>query len=939
MGIYSTHHLGIIRVYALLYETGPCVRHSDWPGGWLGRGSQRGSGWGGMGVENLARRRQPMSSQEPAPATKRGQRLRYARERHCLTQEQLAECIGTTRLSVSRWENDVARPSLFFQRKLCEYFGLSPEELGFAPTRSRSSSSQPSAGPSTAAVSGSFSAGGLLIKLPLLPMPPTGLLGRGAEMKQAHELLCDAGVRLLTLCGAPGVGKTRLGLQVISDVRDHFADGVCFVSLAPVRDSSLVARSIASALGLREPDSACQLDVLLAALRDKNVLLLLDNFEHLVAAAPLVSDLLSACLGLTIVVTSRSALHLRGEREFPVEPLTLPDPVPHLPPIEALAQVPSVALFLQRAQGIAPDFTLTPANARAVATICRRLDGLPLAIELAAARTRLFTPETLLARLEQRLPLLAGGAPQLPERQQTLRNTLDWSYRLLPLWQQALFRRLAVFVGGCTLDGIDAVCAAPDAVDRSQIDGVCALLDHHLLYRDAGGLDDAETRVSMLETIREYAHELLAASGEAAITERRHAAYFLALAEAAEAQLRGPEQRIWAGRLEREHDNLRAALRWALKEGEVEIGLRLGNALWWFWLMHGHLSEGLQWIKQMLANARPSEIACSAATSAESEVLELVALRATALHGAGTLAQYQGEYAQARRLLEQSLALRRTLGDSTGVASTSNNLAIVLQYLGEFASAATLYEESLAIKRQSKNLHGIATTLSNLATMRARLGDWVGAAPLFEESLERWRALGDRQNVARTLANWGEAIHHRGDHQQAAAMVAEGVAELRDLEDKRGLAHALRILGDVHGALGKASSALDLYSEALALHRLVGDRGNMVIALEAVAAFWCAERRFERAARTLAVASSLRDALALPLSPASRHGVEKSRTAVQTVLGDDAFAICWEQGRTMALEEAIANAVEDGSSGVPHLRASGGVRAATLPSRPNGMHD
>jgi predicted ATPase len=764
-----------------------------------------------------------------------------------------------------------------------------------------------------------------------LRAPPTPLVGRSEEVAAVCALLRRDSVRLLTLHGPAGVGKTRLALEVARELLADFPDGVFVVPLARLNHPDWVASAIAEALGLRERGDRSPERALQSHLEGKRLLLLLDNFEHLVAAASLLADLLATCHALKILVTSRAVVRVRGEQAFPVLPLALPNLVP-LPPLDVLAQVPAVDLFVQRVQAVMPDFQLTQAKAPAIAAICHRLDGLPLALELAAARTTVLPPQELLARLERRLPLLAGGVRDLPERQQTMRRTLQWSYDLLDLSEQALFRRLSVFSGGCTFEAAEAVCRAVAEPTVDVLNGLASLVDKNLLRREVGAR--GELRVSMLQTVREFGWEELVGSGEARLTQDAHARYYLHLAEEAEPQLTGPEQGLWLERLELEHANLRTALGWAKESEETDLGLRLAAALWRFWYMCDHPSEGRRWLEGFLAGSQ--------AAAPE--------LRGQALYGAGVLAFQQGELERAAALSEESLAILRALGDRHRIAAVLNSLGNVVREQGDYQRAAALYGESLTLRWELGDTRGVAVALNNLGTTARYQGDYGRAVALHEESLALRRELGDSWGIANILQNLGEAVYEKGDLERAAALVEESLARRRELGDKHGVALSLSLLGRIAQRRGDLTCAeerleeslalcrelgeswgvaiglfhlgqiahdrqdygraADLFAECMELHTMVGHQRDIALCLEGLARIACSHGRFERAARLLGAAHGVRERLRAPLPPAETASVAETAAAAREALGTETFERACRDGAALPLEQAMAEALE-----------------------------
>jgi predicted ATPase/uncharacterized protein HemY len=904
-----------------------------------------------------------------------------------------------------------------------------------------------------------------------LPPQPTSFVGRGAARAELAERLTSRACRLLTLVGPPGIGKTRLGLEVAVDVALDFDDGVTFVALAPIADPALVGTIIAHALGIREVSNQPLVDSLKAYLRDKQQLLVLDNFEHVLDAAPLVGELLTVAPQLKVLVTSRALLHLSGEQELAVPPLAVPDrSIP--PEVALLAQYEAVALFVQRAQTANPAFQLSPANAGAVAEICARLDGLPLAIELAAARSKVLSPAALLARLGSRLQVLTGGPRDLPTRQQTLRATIAWSYNLLGVPEQILFRCFGIFAGGWTLEAAEAVGRGPSAVhDAAEgsatghrlpasshgppttiVDGLQVLVDKSLVQQAAAM--DGEPRFTMLETIREYALERLAAHGELPEARTRHAAYYLALAEAGEGELHGPQQLIWLDRLEREHDNLRAALAWALEGGDGALGLHLAGALCPFWELHWHIHEGLHWLEGALGsgqgqpaalrakaqiaagrlaqmqgdwtraselleaglalareagdralegqallhlgtgawNERDAEratalleasLACARAVGDQVSVgwaLQLLGLTANfrcewdhgvalyaeslacfravgdrsgiswALFRLGQVAGYQGKLDQATRLLEESLALCRKLGDkgriggclmqlaelavsqsdypraralteeslalareidARGIIDWARNvLASILRDEGDYTQAQALAEESLTLSREAGGRGRLLGPLNLLGGIMREQGDYARATALLEECLTIARELGDRAFCLWPLHELGETALLQGDETQAQRREEECLVIAREIGNEYGIGLALLNLGHLAQHAGDYARARALLEESLAYMREVSDPIGIACCLAALTGVTGRQGEAERAVRLFGAVEAIFERLQVVPGRAHRIEMERNVAAVRVELDEATFATGWAEGRAMAVEQAIAYALE-----------------------------
>src|SRR6266516_1423705 len=636
-----------------------------------------------------------------------------------------------------------------------------------------------------------------------VPLPLTPLIGRAHEIQQASSMLKVPEVRLLTVTGPGGIGKTRLALRVALEVQQDVADGYCFVPLVPNTTPEQVMISIAQTLGMRESRKRLQFDDLKTFLREKHLLLLLDNFEQVLLAAPLLPELLSACPKLKILLTSRASLRVQGEHELLVPSLPVPD-LHHLPPLEAMGQYGAVALCIQRAQAMVPDFQVTEDNAGVIAAICARLDGLPLAIELAAAHSKLLSPRALLARLEKPLDVLTRGGPDVPARQQTLRNTITWSYGLLVTEEQRLFRQLAVFVGCCTLEAAEDVCTAPGDVITPVMEVTASLVEQSLLQPEKQESD--ERRLLMLETIRAYSLEHLTTSGELESTRHAHARYYLALAEQAEPALLDMRQSSWLERLDRERGNLGAALHWLIECNETEAALRLVGALTQFWFLRGYLSEGLSLLERAVAASRPDE------TSVSPQV------RAKALYAAGWLAFWQFDFERATVLLEESLGVSRKVGAKQGMADALTILGnIKHNHRGHYAAGNALLEESQRLYREIGDRMGIATVLMTLGIQAHFRGEFARVQELCEESLALFRDLGDPWNIALDLHMLGWACYCQGAYADARRLSEESVALFRTLGNPGFTAQALTILAYEVAALGEEMTAAALLEEALAL--------------------------------------------------------------------------------------------------------------------------
>jgi predicted ATPase/DNA-binding XRE family transcriptional regulator len=818
---------------------------------------------------------------EPQEKLSFGQWLKQRRKALDLTQEGLAERIGCSYIAVHKIEAGTRRPSRQLAELLADLFQVPAEEreafIAFA--RGLDHEATPSGALPRERPSGN------------LPAQLFRLIGREEVATEIGSRLQGDEVRLLTLIGPPGIGKTSLGIHLAATLGPHSRDGIFFVALAPITDPALVTPTIAKVFALADSVQRTPEEALAEYLHDKQMLLVLDNFEHVVEAAPTVVSILEACPDVKVLATSREPLHVRGEHVFRVPPLQLPD-LAHLAhvEVEAILGSPAVALFVERAQAIEPDFALTEHNAQTVAAICVGLEGLPLAIELAAARVRTLTPQEIRSHLESRLQLLSGGPRDLPARQQTLRSAIDWSYNLLKEGEQRLFARLGVFVGGCTLAAVEAVCNATGDISMGVPAGLASLVDKSLVQHreDTPG----ESRFAMLEMIREYAAERLVASGEAEEIKRLHAEYHLAFAEAAASQIESPEQANWLGRLERDLDNMRAGLAWSLESDRVEVGAQFAYALQRFWLARGHTHEGLRWIEAILSRAEEPSIPRG--------------LLIKLLNYAGNLARLRSDFVRAQQWIEVGLKVAREEADAKSIATSLNLLGALRTYVGDRSRGKALYEEALSLRRELGDKEGMAATLNNLAGLAVHEGDLEEARLLYQEAISLGRELGDKWLVATVLGNLAHAVRRQGDYARAKALCYESLALYEEIEVSNVEATYI-CLADIARCQHEYAQALELYRKSLIESEKSSYQYMMGLNVLGLACLATQEGLSESAATLFGFLDALveKEGGALIL-PVDKPEYEAHLVAATTSIDEASWNLAWSKGRAMSIEQAVS---------------------------------
>ena len=910
--------------------------------------------------------------------------LKVERQLRGWSQAKVAEAVGTNTRTVIRWEQGQTVPYPYYRERLCALFGKNARELGLlgeeveevAEQEKFQEQQSPVSAPSVASASPaaeppSYATVAVipiteppLQGIPATPLAPaaffkvppmlTSLVGRVQEVAEVKDLLNSDAVRLLTLVGAGGIGKTRLSIQLAHELWPYFADGICFVALTAATAPEHVLSSIAHELDLQD-ESVPPLERVQNLLRNKRMLLVLDNFEQVITAAPLLEQLLLSCPGVKLLVTSRVVLRLALEHQYRLAPLAVPNlkKLPEHGAMEQVAHYAAVELFVQRARTLLPTFQVTETNAAALAEICVRLDGIPLAIELAAARIKLLPPQALLPRLSHSLSLLTKGLPSLPERHQTLRNTIRWSYELLEEEEQFLFRLLSVFVGGFTIEAAEALFASVAIGKKEQLtalDGLDSLIDKSLLHSSGSADEEREPRLEMLETLREYGRECLLEQNELEMARQSHASYYLHYAEEVARKLVEPQQALWLALLEQEHSNLQAAMEWLLSQAEAAseqaekraMALRLGSALGQFWLIRGYLREGWTFIEQAL-RSYPN-------TPGEIQNAETMLVLANAYHVAAELIMRLGDLDRAETLLEQSIQLYRQLANTLQLASAVRRLGWVAHQKGQTSAAYQHYEQALALFKELDNKQGIANMMLNMAYLVQTQGDYKQAGVLLEEVVTRQRAISNKTGLFSALYQLAQVLFGAAEYPpipRIRALLHEGLDIAREMGDQRGvssmhgllgwvalsqgnLAEArvlledclqfykeggdriiagqyLALLAEVFIAQEEYGTAQELLAETLEMGKAIGSKTEVTTsALESTAGLASAQGNFPWAVRLWAAADRWREDIQTPTMPGQQRAYERKLEELRNALGQNVFASLWEEGRRSSPDEVWA---------------------------------
>ncbi len=864
-----------------------------------------------------------MDSRSPraSPETQRtGKTLRSYRLRAGLTQEELAEAAGISARSVSDIERGIQNPSPRTIRGLADAMDLSAEQ--------RNSFLEALASPRDP---GHHEANHVVVRGALkrhkgLPAPVTRLIGRERDLATIAGLLRDPHIRMVTLTGSAGSGKTRLALELGEKLIDDFHDGVFLVSLSSLADPMLVPSAMAEVLGIKEEPGRDLLETIAEGINEKRLLLVMDNYEHVLSAAWVVAQLLDSCRYLHVLTTSQVPLHLTGENEYAVQPLSIPDPK-NLPEPSTLARYEAVSLFTERARAASPDFVITDDNARAVAEICVRLDGLPLAIELAAARVKILPPQALLKRLNSRLRLLTGGATDRPARHQTLRAALDWSYSLLTAGEQKMLARLSVFSGGCSLESAEAVCDPDGALDI--LEGIASLVDKSLLRQEG----KEEPRLRMLETVREYAGERLGGSGEDERIRDAHALFFIGLARIAEGELTGPLQSEWLGRLDSDLDNLREAMGWLLSRERAEEELQLAVGVLLFWRIRGHWTEAQRWLEQGLAKAESVNPGLKASALSAlamflwmrdyredgiavlEEAVQMAGLagdeqtRAQALNRLGVLHADQRGFERASASFEESLQLARELGIEELQGIVLNNLGVLASDQEDLNRASERYREALTIYTQLEMTESICVTEINLGWLALRQGDLEEAETWFHQSLRAAERVSDSLRMAAALHGQGRVALQSSRFDDAERYFQESLRLAEDLDARRSVAWALVNLGDVFSQTGRVDQARKSLRRGLQLTLDLAHVEDELDALGCMASLAYAEGRHDRAVRLKAAELAERERAHIASDLLVARSGKALCERLKASLGDRAFSEAWTKGESMNPSEALAYAL------------------------------